>query len=237
MSVVVKLASTTTSLFFGYLFLNGHVQNSTLGERWLDTAAAVPLDARAGREGLTCHGGACHEECLWWVDEIGNATDTECSDYNLRRILSVRQLSDAVERAHRCADLASETCVLSHEVGLRAPAAMVYNTTEQRMRLYLLPRILEEDDDAEADGGDKRRVALFPVGTPPGGWSAASRHAIVPMRSSLRVEHYDAWQHELRTDVAHDEAAYCLQLLQRSVPHECALGGELPLLGDPNGRM
>lgn len=238
MSQLLKLASTSASLFFSYLFLGGHVQNATLGDAWVGAGRAarvhrVALDPRTGAPDVACHGEACHDDCDWWVDEIGNRTDVECNDYNLRRVMSVRQLTDALARAQACADRATETCVLSHEVGLRAPAALVYNASEQRMRLYLLPRITP----VAAGDSASRRVALFPVGTPPGGWSAMARHAVVPMHDEVLVEHYDAWQHEVRRDVVRDEAAYCLQLLLRSVPDECAVGGELPLEGDPDGRL
>lgn len=161
LGTAVRMASTGLSMLMGYLFVGGHVQNETLVDEWrasLGPAAAVSdavlVDPRTGRAEVACIKDACHEQCLWWMHEIGNATDTECSQWTLRRTISIDVLTRALERARACASRAGETCVLSHEVGLQAPAALVWNATKQRMLLYLLPRIVAVDQAADTDGDE-----------------------------------------------------------------------------------
>ena len=93
--------------------------------------------------------------CGWWSDDVGRATDTQCSPSALRRMMSADSLSRALERAQRCALAHGTSCVLSHEVDLPLPAALLWDQRESRMRMYLLPRV------GAAEGrGHERRVAL-----------------------------------------------------------------------------
>ena len=213
------------SVLMGYLYVGGHVQNETLVAQYSDMLGTrtVSIDARAG---AACVGEACHDECLWWSPELGNDTDTVCEPSMTRRLLGLERLDRSLQRATRCAVRASEVCVLSHEVGLELPGAFVWNASESRMRLFLMPRTHVVVD------ARVKRVALFPPGSRAGVYGDA-HSTILELAQEVGVEHYDAWTRQLRSDVVREDAAYCLQLLRTSVPAECAdaMPMEAPLRG------
>lgn len=223
-AAALRMVSTSVSMLMGYLYVGGHVQNETLVAEYsgMMGTRTVSIDARAG---TACVGEACHEECLWWSPEIGNDTDTVCDPYVTRRLLSKERLDRSLQRATRCAMRGSEVCVLSHEVGLELPGAFVWNTTESRMRLFLMPRT------HVAKEAQVKRIALFAPGSRA---TEGDDHAtIMNLAQEVLVEHYDAWTHELRSDTVREDAAYCMQLLRSSVPEECAdaMPMEAPLRG------
>lgn len=224
-STALRTLCSAMGVMLGGLYVGGHVQNETLVDSYLGTVRAQ-VDPRAGQ---ACVGEACDPQCLWWDHRTGNDTDTECTGWALRRGVTGERLTRAKSRAEHCAHRAVENCVLSHEVDLPAPAVFFYNTSEHRMRLFLLPSV------APDPSSDLRRVALFHAGTDSSNW--AEIEASFDFRERARVSHYDPWTHaQLEEDVG-GEAAYCLQLLRLSVPEECAEGLALPLTSSPDGRV
>jgi hypothetical protein len=226
-------------VMLSYLYVGGHVQNETLmstyGTALLPYTAATRAMGYDNHAGTTCVDDACHEECTWWNPSVGNNTDTECAVHMLRRALTLDGLERALAQANRCAVRATEECILSHEVGLRVPGVFVWNASEARMRLFLMPRAR-----AVAEKAASRRVALLPAG------ARASAHyereATFVMTDVVGVTHFDAWRNTERTDVLRDEAAYCVQLMFRTIPDACADvradgdGGVL-LVDDTDGRL
>ena len=213
-ATAARTLSTAASVLMGYLYVGGHVQNDTLVASYSEGifgTRAIGVDARAG---MACVGDACHEECLWWTSAIGNETDVSCEEWIIRHLLGLERLERALVRAGRCAQRAVETCVLSHEVGLELPAAFVWNGTEGRMRLFLMPRT------SVRSNARTRRVALLAPGSRAS--DAPTHETMLDFATEVLVEHYDAWSHEMRTEVLTEDAAYCLQLLRLSVPTECA---------------
>lgn len=199
----IRVASTSLSALLAYLYVGGHVQNDTLAAEY----GFATIDARTGS--ACAH---CDDECVWWEASAGNDTPVDCVGSNLRRALGSDVIARALDRASRCASRSGEACVLSHEVGFPLPAAFVWNASEHGLQPILLPRL------RRIEGARAIRISHV---TPELAMAPGGRESMLTFDQHIGVEHYDLRSRGLVQAELHDEAAYCLQLLQRSVPDAC----------------
>ena len=155
--------------------------------------------------------------CDWWTPAIGRATATEtlCTSFALRRLMSSDALSDALVRAEACAHVRGAECVLSHEVQLQVPALMLWNATEASMRMYLLPQIVR--GEGEENETTTRRVALTNA------QGEEMSPTLLTMNQTVVIDHVDMMTHGRTRIRLHDEAAYCMQMLVLSTPESCSV--------------
>ena len=161
--------------------------------------------------------GGRESVCRWWTPETGRETDTLCSAFALRRLMGSDTLARALERAQQCAILHGTTCVLSHEVGLQVPAVMLWNSATSAMRMYLLPRVVP---NSAGSATDARRVALA---RPPFDDDLARSRApfVVSMNQTVEVDHVSTTTHARESEQLVDDDAYCMQMLQLTIPERC----------------
>jgi hypothetical protein len=155
--------------------------------------------------------------CRWWTPETGRETDTLCSAFALRRLMGSDALARALERAKQCAILHGTVCVLSHEVELQVPAVMLWDSSTSAMRMYLLPRVVPSP---AGELYDERRVAV--VRPPFDDDVARSRTPLVVlMNRSVEVDHVSTTSHARESEQLLDDDAYCMQMLQLTIPDRC----------------
>ena len=226
-ATALRVTSTSVATLIASLFVGGYMNNETALE-------GIPLSDRAETESVpggdeTCSTPDCANppapECTWWVPESGRETDTLCSAYALRRLMSADAINRATDRAQRCASQTGATCVLSHEAGFQLPAALVWSHERGEMRMFMLPRVRWDREGEAADAAQSsafvRRVALV---RPPFDQVGAEPPMRVRYNRSVLVEHVDMRSHEHLVERLEDEDAYCLQMLRMTVPEACLEG-------------
>lgn len=154
--------------------------------------------------------------CTWWSHEVGKNTDTECGVYALRRMMGADTILRAQNHARACALLHGAECVLSHEIGFKLPAVLVWNDARLVMKMYLLPKIF-----APSSTGNERRIALS---RPSASSQLQGSDHIVHMNRTIEVEYVDTQTRRQVKETLNDTDAYCLQLLKYTVPDECSEG-------------
>lgn len=156
------------------------------------------------------------EVCMWWAPSTGKKTDTECGVYALRRMMGADTITRATARAQECTLRHGAECVLSHEVGFKLPAVLIWNSERAAMQMYLLPRIF-----APNEGSHEKRVAMARPSTRP---SSDGPEQIVRMNDTIDVEYVDTVTRRQVRETLHGVQAFCLQLLKYTVPDECSEG-------------
>lgn len=175
--------------------------------------------AALGASALGGHGPAA-SNCLWWVPEVANETAQTCSGSSLR-LATGTALSEATALAAECMREAGVSCVLSHEVRFPIPAVFHWDTSSSKVVALINPT-----RDLAFEGTSPRlRVR---VGHPLDDVALATDHEWTTMefRKRVRVDAIHASAHASSlwpsTDEYDGELAMCLQLLNATVPDECA---------------
>lgn len=156
--------------------------------------------------------------CNWWTPDMGRNEDAECAAASLRRALG-SDLQAAVEKASVCAQATGEPCILSHELNFPVPAAFLWDMASSKMRPFLLP---QRDVQYEADV-EKARVR---VGDPLDSEVVASdpKASEYIFARKIKVSYIDAAGSLQQINTFLNETdAYCIQLLNVSIPEDCAV--------------
>lgn len=202
-----SIGGVIASLLYGSGVLNSG-ETSTAGNR---AALGAPTPGVHGPAASRCH---------WWVPEVGNETTQTCSGSALR-LATGTALSEATALAGECMREGGLSCVLSHEVGFPIPAVFHWDASSSKVAALLNPI-----RDLAFEGTSPRlRVR---VGHPLDDVALATDHEWTTMefRKRVRVDAIHASAHASSlwptTEEYDGELAMCLQLLNATVPDECA---------------
>lgn len=203
---------------FAAAFLGGFMTNSTNASAGMMMQTVQPSErATMSSDTTGCVGASCTVTCHWWEPEIdGRQTDTSCDATTMLRQLTRREMEGALARATACAEEHGVSCVLSHEVGYRLPAAMLWDPSSMKMRLIMMPTVSRQFENATADR--KQRVSMITPSTQgvlgPYQW----------MRYAVRVRSMETTMKESLQEILEGPEAFCVQALLLSVPEDCDMG-------------
>lgn len=147
------------------------------------------------------------DSCLWWngtyyYDPVGH-----CNSFSITRV-GANDAAKAIDRANRCAALATTDCVLSGEIGFSLPAAFIYDDTEG-MRMLIAPRLLP----VASDVATKTVRLQDPTGEHP--------NQLFEFNNTVRVEYLKGGARIMETAVLEGNDAYCIQALRRAIVPAC----------------
>ena len=143
--------------------------------------------------------------CNWWNGTHHYDTPV-CDSFSVTR-LSTGIVQAAIDRANRCAAVATTDCVLNGEIGFAVPSVFIYDKTEVSMRMLVAPRFLEIETDR------KTIKMQDPEGLHP--------NQLFDFNTSVRVEYLKGGSRTLETETLTGADAYCLQTLRRSIVPAC----------------
>lgn len=168
-------------------------QGATFAE-WREPAE----EEEEGGEGLNC---------MWWngtyyYDPVG-----QCNSFSITRV-GPGVAETAIQRANKCAAVATTDCVLSGEIGFSMPAAFVYDDTEG-MRMMIAPRILAAPEESVV----KTIRLQDPTGEHP--------NQLFEFNDSVTVEYMRGGARTMETAVLRGNDAYCVQALRKAIVPAC----------------
>lgn len=212
------MAGSAISLTIASMFAGGFLHNETMPN---------PIGAAAGPS------FDIGDECHFWEPTRGRFADADC-EYRLIGPRYGRPVDHryAIERAQRCALRSGDSCIMSHEIDLDVPSALVWDKEQSSMRLLAFPRILEAH-------GERRVVIRRSVdelaATKQSGNDASDETTLtssseIPrgdplitytLNRTIHVEHTDMSTGRFVREILEDDDAFCVQLLYRSMPIGC----------------
>lgn len=132
-----------------------------------------------------------------------------CSHFALARMSAATQ-NQAIERALTCAAHYETDCIISPEVGLSVPAAFVYDPLAG-LKMVIAPKFVPLTQDKH--GSPKLVGFQDPHGNLP--------NVPIHVNDTVNVEYLEGGTRRMTTEVMHDSAAFCVQLLRMAFDSDC----------------
>jgi hypothetical protein len=220
MTSFIRMAGSTISVAIASMFAGGYLHNETVPH------VVNNVDP--------------NDECNFWEPARGRYADADCA-YTLVGPRYGRPTDNryAIERAKRCALRSGDTCIMSHEIDLDVPSALIWDADKVGMRLIAFPRILDAHDERRVVLRQSLSVHPTPSITPTpstldpeltdltdltertDSTPRAEMLGTFSMNRTLEVEHTDMNTGRLVRETLEDDDAFCIQLLHRSMPVGC----------------